>query len=591
MEAPRPGSELNERGGRVAVVAWSLAIAGAVIAAFLPALSAGFLLWDDDKNFLDHHAWRGLSLAHLRWMATTCHGGPYQPLAWLTLGVDHALFGMDPRGYHATNIVLHALGAVTFFLLAARLLPLASPSLAGRARLPCAAAAALLFALHPLRVESVAWITERRDVLSGIFLCASILSYLVHASREEGHRAAYVASLGLLLASLLAKASGIILPILLLLLDAWPLRRPIRRALVEKIPFALIAAPFAGIALWGQATQTGAMRSLGEHGILDRLAQAAYAAVFYPAKTLVPRNLIPIRELPSPFDPLEARFVICAIVVVATTLLLFRLRRSAPALWTAWAAYLVVLAPVSGLAGVGPQLVADRYAYLACMPFALLAAGTIFVNARGLALPFSLALVALLGTVTWRQSRYWHDTETLFTRTLSVHPGSYVAHDLVGRALAIRGLRREAAEHYRAAIEIAPAHPIPRNNLGLLLLEEGRVEDAIEQFRRALQGSPDYARARSHLGIALFRAGRVEEAEVELREGARRNPGDYGTRLNLGVLLVTGERFEEAATELEAALAIDPGSSEAHRLLGQVYARLGRPDLAAEHLRRSREAP
>jgi tetratricopeptide (TPR) repeat protein len=574
LEAARPGAELGAREGRAAIVGWSLAIAGAVFAAFLPALSAGFLYWDDDKNFLDHQAWRGLSLEHLRWMATTCHGGPYQPLAWLSLAVDHALFGMDPRGYHATNVALHALGAVVFFFLAARLLPLASPALAGRSRLTCAAVAALLFALHPLRVESVAWITERRDVLSGIFFCASIRAYLAHASREEGNRAAYLASLGLLLASLLAKASGIVMPAVLLLLDAWPLRRPIRRVLAEKIPFALIAAPFAGIAWWGQATQTGAMRSLEAHGILDRLAQASYAAAFYPAKTLFPRNLIPIRELPSPFDPFEPRFVACALLVVATTIVLHRLRRAFPAPWTAWAVYLVVLAPVSGLAGVGPQLVADRYAYLACMPFALLAAGAIFVHAGRFALPFSLVLAALLGALSWTQTRRWHDTETLFTYSLSVHPRSHVSHDLVGRMLAMRGRTSEAAEHYRTAIGIAPDHPIPRNNLGLLLLEEGRVDEAIEQFRGALAVSPDYAKARSHLGVALFRAGRVEEAEAELRDGVRRNPGDFATRLNLGVLLVTRERLEEAATELEAALAIDPGSAEARRLLAQVRARL-----------------
>ena len=591
MEEARPGSDLSRRGGRTASLAWSLAIAGAVVAAFLPALSAGFLYWDDDKNFLDHSAWRGLSLAHLRWMATTCHGGPYQPLSWLTLGVDHALYGMDPRGYHATNVLLHALGAVVFFLLAARLLPLASRSLAERARLPAAAAAALLWAIHPLRVESVAWITERRDVLSGLFFSASILAYLAHASSEEGSRRAYLLSLGLLLASLLAKASGVVMPLLLLVLDAWPLRRPMRRALAEKIPFAVLAAPFAWIAVWGQASQTGEMRSLGEQGVLARLAQSAYAAVFYAAKTVFPRHLIPIRELPSPFDPFAARFVVCAAVAVGTTLLLFRLRRSAPAAWTAWIAYLVVLAPVSGLAGVGPQLVADRYTYLACMPFALLAAGLLFVHAGRLARPAALAIVLLLGALTWTQTGRWHDTETLFGYTLGVHPNSYVAHDLVGRMLAMRGLEREAAEHYRAAIEIAPSRPIPRNNLGLLLLEEGRMEEAIEQFRRALQDSPDYAKARSHLGVALFRAGRVDEAERELREGTRRNPRDYGTRLNLGVLLATQQRFEEAAAELETALAIDPGATEPHKLLAQAYGKLGRPDLAAEHLRRSRAAP
>jgi Tfp pilus assembly protein PilF len=226
--------------------------------------------------------------------------------------------------------------------------------------------------------------------------------------------------------------------------------------------------------------------------------------------------------------------------------------------------------------GVGPQLVADRYAYLAGLPFALLAAGALFAHARAVALPVALAIGLALGAQTWRQTRRWQDTETLFEYTLTVHPRSYVAHDLVGRALAMRGAREEAAEHYRAAIEIAPDHPIPRNNLGLLRMEEDRLDEAIADFRGALERVPDYPQARSNLGIALFRAGRVEEGEAELREGVRRNPRDFGTRLNLGVLLVTRERFAEAAQELEAALAIEPGSTKAHALLAQVQGRLGR---------------
>jgi Flp pilus assembly protein TadD len=608
VEASGPGPELNadvegpadrvslssipaeDPGGRrtSGLVAWCVGTMAAVFAAFFPALSGTFLLWDDDRNFLDHDAWRGLSWDHLSWMATTCHGGPYQPLSWLSLGLDHALFGMDARGYHLTNVFLHAIGAVAFFFLALRLLPLAVPALGGRLARPSAAVAAGLFALHPLRVESVAWITERRDVLSGIFFVVTILGYLRHASNPKGDRSAYAVAIVCLLASLLAKASAIVVPFLLLLLDAWPLRRSLRRSVQSVLPFALVAAPFAVVAVWGQATQTGQMRSFGEHGLLERAAQAGYASVFYLLKSALPRNLIPIRELPEPFDPLEARFLVSSLLVAGTTAFLFWRRKSMPAPWTTWAAYLVILAPVSGIAGVGPQLVADRYSYLACMPVALLAAGALFARAPKFSVPVSTVAILVLGALTWRQARLWRDTETLFGRVLEIHPRSYVAHDVLGLALERRGDRLGASQHYAAAIQIAPAHPVPRNNLGRILLDEGRIDDAISEFRASLLARPDYAKGRSNLAVALARAGRLDEAESEFREGVRRNPGDYGTRFNFGVLLATRERFAAAAEELKIALTLEPESREAHRLLAGVYAKLGRADLAREHLDRSR---
>jgi Tfp pilus assembly protein PilF len=566
-------------------------IAAAVIGAFTPALHAGFVYWDDDKNFLDNARWRGLSLEHLRWMATTFHGGPYQPLSWLTLGIDHALWGMDPRGYHLTNVLLHAIGAVAFFRLALRLLPLCTPKLEGKTLTWASASSALLFAVHPLRVESVAWITERRDVLSGIFFTLSILAYLRSATDPEpsGRRGAYAASLACLLLCLLAKASGIVVPVVLLLLDRWPLRRPLQVALLGKIPFVLLAIPFAWLAWRGQASLSHEMPTLGEHGVAERLAQAAYSAVFYPVKTLLPVDLAPIYELPASLDPLAPRFLAAIVVAAAATALLFAMRRSIPAVWSAWASFLVIVAPVSGLVQVGPQLVADRYSYLACMPFALLAAGALFSRLRRAAPVASLAAVAVLGVLTWRQARLWQDTETLFRRALEVDAQSYIAHDVVGRMATMRGRKDEAAAHYRAAIAIAPGQPIPHNNLGLLLLEENKLDEAVGQFREALRARPDYLRARGNLGVALFSQGKVAEAETELREAVRGWPDDPGARVNLGNVLLVQDRPADAAQQYEAALALQARSVEAHQGLAQAYSKLGRAELAAEHLRRALE--
>jgi len=553
-------------------------VVAAVLAAFYPALSAGFLYWDDDRNFLDHEAWRGLSLGHLKWMATTFHNGHYQPLSWLTLAIDHDMWGMDARGYHVTNVLLHAVGAVAFYFLGLNLLPLCVPRLTGRRLGWAAVSAALLFGVHPLRVESVAWITERRDVLSGIFFTLSILAYVrfAAASEKRDRRGAFAASLLFMLLCLLAKAWGIVIPGVLLLLDRWPLRRPIRASLVEKIPFALLALLFAGLAFWAQASQAQAMLTLGRHGILGRIAQGAYSAVFYPAKTLVPIRLSPIYELPAVLDPFEPRFLGAAAVALAVTALTFARRRSIPAVWTAWATFLVIVAPVSGVAQSGPQLVADRYSYLACMPFALLAAGWVFTRLPGIASALTVAIVTVLGLLTWRQSRWWRDTETLFRHALEVDERSYTAHDIVAGMLLMRGRRDEAEAHCRAAIAIAPGEPIPRTNLGLILIEKGRLDEAAEEFRAVLRARPDFPRGRVNLAVVLFRQGRLAEAEIELREAVRRTPDDPAALVTLGGILLAEDRPAEAARQFEAALAVQPGSPDARAGLARANAKLGR---------------
>jgi Tfp pilus assembly protein PilF len=553
------------------------AIVGLVLLAFSPAFSAGFLYWDDDKNFFENTLWRGLSADHLRWMATTFRGGPYQPLSWLSLAIDHAFFGMAPRGYHAVNVALHAGTAVAFYFLARKLL----------IREAAALAAALFFAVHPLRAESVAWITERRDVLSGLFYVLSVLAY-VHVDPEDRSRRRRILlalSLVSFLLGLLSKASGMTLPLVLLLLDRWLLRREGRAVWFEKAPFALLALVFAALAWLGQASVPHELRGLGEHGISERIAQAAYAAVFYPAKTFVPARLSPIYDLPAPFDWTSGRFLGASVVAAVATAGAFLARRSLPAAWTAWAAFLVILAPVSGLVQAGPQLVADRYSYLSCMPFALLAAGALFAALPRGAPAAALAVVAALGVLTWEQTRLWRDTETLFTHALELDPESPIAHDVVGRMLAMRGETEKAAEHYRRSIELAPDRAVPHNNLGLLLLQQGRVDDAIVEFRAALRAQDDSARARTNLGAALLRRGDLAEAERVLREVAAGKPRDPGARTNLAQVLIAENRLDEAIVELNAALAASPNLAEAHEGLAQVYAKLGRASLAEEHRR------
>src|SRR5438132_1663694 len=360
-----------------------LLVALFTLTAFLPTLQNQFV-WDDDKNFLDNPRYRGLGWAHLRWMFTAFHQGHYIPLTWVTFGMDHLLWGMKPVGYHLTNLLLHAANAVLFFSLVRRILTLALPSAAERdhALAVSAGFAALVFAIHPLRVESVAWVTERRDVLSGLFYLLTILEYLRACEPEKRGHWWYWLSVVTFVCALLSKSMAASLPVVLLILDVYPLRRlggaigwwsePARRVYVEKIPFVLLAAAASAIAFMAQfSAQTAA--SLAQLSVLGRLAVSAYGLSFYLGKLVVPVNLSPLYELPPTVHPGALPFILSYGLVLAITALVLVLRRRVPGLLATWLAYIVVLLPVLGIFQIGLQIAADRYTYLAGLGWAILA--------------------------------------------------------------------------------------------------------------------------------------------------------------------------------------------------------------------------
>lgn len=354
------------------------------VATFLPALQNGFIDWDDYETLLNNPHYRGVGWTELRWMFTTFHMGHYQPLSWMTFGLDYLLWGMEPFGYHLTNLLLHAANAVLFYFVAVRLLGLAlsGPNAPREFPLQVAAGfAALLFSIHPLRVESVAWATERRDVLSGLFFLGTILCYLRTVTFQTSNRSRpwwMTASVLIYGFSLLSKASGVTLPLILLLLDVYPLGRvgggpgrwfgpEARRVYWEKLPFLLLALG-AGVSASIAQYQAGAMIPLDKYGVLPRLAQAFFGVVFYLWKTMMPVGLSPLYELPAHLNPWDWRFLLAGVVVLVVSTTLFVARRRWPAGLASWLWYIVILAPVLGIAQSGQQMVADRYSYLSCLP-------------------------------------------------------------------------------------------------------------------------------------------------------------------------------------------------------------------------------
>lgn len=464
---------------------------------FLPALSAGWVSWDDPGNFLDHTAWRGLGGAELSWMWTQAHMGHYTPLTWMTLAVDHAVWGMDPRGYHLTNVVLHALSAGVFFLVLERVLRRASNDL--RLLTGAAAIAALLYGIHPLRVESVAWITERRDVLSMLLFQGCLYAWVRYVEAED--RRWFVAALALHALSLSAKAHAMTLPVVLLVLDFWPFRRQGWVKLVaEKVPFAGLAALFAGLAIWAQS-EGGALVSGDTISWGQRLEMAIYGAAFYPAKVLWPADLSPLYE----WDGAELHTGRNLVVLLGVTALGAALWKKTPAPLVAWVLYLVILSPVSGIAQSGPQLAADRYSYFSCLPFAALAGLGLLQVRRRSALLAGIPLLIFLGQATWTQTKVWTDSFTLWGTALRLDPDNEILMSQLAEAYIRSGNNLAAIPLLEDALEAGPPRPPTLMLYAGALGNLQRFPLAIEVWSSIPPDAPEYAEAQEFIGIARQR--------------------------------------------------------------------------------------
>ncbi len=608
------------------------------VAALVRALAGEFQQWDDVALLVENPRFRGLGGAQLYWMFTTHLMGHYMPVTWITYGLDYLVWGLDPFGFHLTNIAVHAANVGLLYVLARRLLDLAwRPRVMDQASLHVGAAfAALAFGLHPLRVESVAWITERRDVLCGFFYLLAVLLYLRYATAEPGTRARrleYGTAVGCFVLALLSKSMAVTLPAALLILDAYPLRRlhvqtsreafaQAGRLLREKAPFLVAAVAVsvaAFLALWSGASATPWQRL----GLLERLALSAYSVAFYLWKTILPTGLSPLYALILPVHALEWRFVASAVCVLSITLIALALRTRCPAFLTVWMAYLAMLTPVAGLFHNGHQIAADRYTYLPSIGWALLVGGLVGIAwstmrdarawrrhvGRAGVLAASVVVVAL-GVATWHQTAIWLNDETLWRQASRLDPRSPVAAENLGAALRMRGRLAEGIEQSRRAIALRPAYAEAYFNLalakreqgdpaaaeldlrraisirptfsrahaalGALLDAQGRGDEALQHFRSALASDPESAFAHNDLGVALARSGRLEEAIDHFSEAVRIDPNYAHAQNNLGLALVNSNRLPEAAAHFRAALRAQPDFADAARNLAETLRHLNR---------------
>ncbi len=607
----------DERLARVAVMVITIA----VLAAFSGSLGNQLVDWDDEQLLVTNDAYQGLGWSNLRWMFTTAFGGHYQPLTWLSYAIETRLWGVNAAGFHFVNILFHLATAIAFFFVARRLLRAAIAGGDGCDPVSTdvgALCAALFFAVHPLRVESVVWATERRDVLSGCLLMLSVLFYLravqgnaikcaiavtivpsTPPQSRGSELSAFVASLTCYVASLLSKATGMTLPVVLLLMDRYPLRRfglprnssatvgARGRVVLEKSIFAAPALTVAIVAAWAQR-KAGAMWGLDDHPLSLRIAQAFYGIVFYPWKTVWPVSLVPLYEQNPQASPFGPPFVTAALVVVTITGVLCFARRRWPALLAAWAVYIVLVSPMLGLAQSGPQLVADRYSYTSCMPLAVVVGGFVAIlwarASASRASRFAVLLVILscaTGLILWSRSQtaIWKDSYTLWTTTLDRRPDTPIAHANLAVILNQRGEFERARDHALASLERLPGNRTGHLALARAAMELSDLETAERHLRIGIEigetvGKRDPAVMVS-LATVLTRLERYDEAESVYRAIVTLEPSVAEWHFAFAGFLASRDRFEDAKTELTEVSRIDPRRADACLRLGVVLEHLG----------------
>jgi tetratricopeptide (TPR) repeat protein len=568
----------------------------ATFAAFSPCLSNGFV-YDDDKNIVANFDYRGLGGEQFRWMFTTFRMGHYQPLAWLSLAVDHAVWGMNPTGYHLTNLLLHLANTALVFLLVIRLARRARRDAAwGEGENPvylAAALATLLFAVHPLRVESVAWVTERRDVLSSFFLLLTLLFYFraQTASDADGKRGWLAAAMTAFVLSLLSRAMGVTLPLLLFVIDWHPLRRwgreaqtgePFRRIVIEKLLFCIPAIPAVILAPIAQRS-VGAAIAWDLHGPVARAFQACFGLVFYLVKTVFPAGLSPLYFLELPLDIGRWPIAVSAILVIVAIASVVMLRRHR---WLVAAAvcYGVVLSPVLGFGQSGRQLTADRYSYLPAIVVAVLMTAGLARLLRGrgrtsaarIVVAATLAVGLGLGARTWRLCVAWRTQESLWRYAVEHGEANHLAHYNLACALAANDQPDEAVPHFERALALRPDHVKSQYNLGNALSELNRLEDSAAAYRRALVLDPTQGRHHYELGRVCLAMGREDEAMAAFDRAISLLPDDPRPRVNLGVLLNRRGRIEEAVAAYRGAIRLRPGHRDAHYNMAIALERLNR---------------
>jgi tetratricopeptide (TPR) repeat protein len=608
---------LPPRKGLVAVMCALLALV--TFAVYWRVQYNNFINYDDNVYITENgRVLDGLSWPDVKWAFTAGLPGYLHPLTWLTHQLDYQLYANWAGGHHLTSVAIHVANSVLLLLFLWR-----TTQCLWRSTFVAA-----VFALHPLHVESVAWIAERKDVLCGLFFFLTLHAYVSYA-KERAPRY-YTLALLFFIAGLLSKPMIVTLPFVLLLIDIWPLgrlklgeskRNDTRSSIVpglilEKIPFLLVAIVWSVITL-SVAKQTSGLARIETLGFGTRIANAVVSCAIYVYKTFWPQNLAVL----YPYSPLSWLTVLGAIaLLVLISVICIKRYSSFPVLLVGWLWFMGMLIPVSGLFQIGAQAYADRYTYLPqtglvfALTWAVSEVTKSWRHQRALLAGAAAMALSLLTWRTWDCISVWHDSESVWRNALAattdnctahvqlcdvllqkgrvdeaiaeaeialrIQPNSAEAHVNLALALSKKGDMEKALLHFERALEIKPNRPKLHYNIATILAEEGRLDEAISQYEQELQIQPEFAQAHNNLGSALLRKGRLDDALLHFEKAIAANPRLPKVYYNAAVVLVQKGRSREAVDLLQKTLQLDPGNTEARIELGVAWSQTGRMDLA-----------
>lgn len=557
---------------------------------YIPALWNGFINWDDDAYVYENPYIKSFDFNFIKWTFSSVYFNNWHPLTMISYALDYAVWGLNPFGYHLTNVILHALNTSLVFVLAVRLIErgIMLPTPNSRLR-PIIAAfiTALLFGVHPLHVESVAWISERKDVISSFFFLSSLLAYLKYTSSVDSQkRLFYCLCLISFTFALMSKPMAVTLPLVLLILDSCPLKG-IRTSsvLLEKVPFLFLGIVSSMITIWAQYTG-GALQTFETHPFTDRVFIAIKAYAFYLAKMVMPTNLAPFYPYPNRITFFSLEFLGSSILLITFTLLAALSLKRNRLFFAIWSYYVVTLIPVIGIIQVGKHAAADRYTYLPSIgPFLLAGVGFSLLLERYskkiFAIVIALLLIAgILINKTWNQMAVWHDSITLWSHQIKLFPETTIAYHNIGNAYRDKGNYQQAIMNYNRAIELDPQYADAYTGRGVVSAATGNYRQAIMDYSTAIELNPQNVIALNNRGIAYGSLGGPQQALRDFSRAVELNDKYAEAYNNKGIAYSSLGNYKLAIIEYERAIELNPQFAEAYYNSGTAYFQSGEAELS-----------
>jgi tetratricopeptide (TPR) repeat protein len=589
---------------KYAVIFVCVLLAAVTLAAYWPGFYNDFVNYDDPVYVTENiHVNTGLTRENIVWAFTCGYAENWHPLTWLSHMLDCQLFGQNPRWHHFTSLLLHIANTLLLFIV----LKKTTPPLTGAGL--CSFFVAAVFALHPLHVQSVAWVAERKDVLSTVFWLLAMYTYADYAQRGGAGR--YIVTLLLFALGLMAKPMLVTLPLIMLLMDYWPLARlelkenssegydiknngtkvrTISYLLLEKVPFFVLAMISSLITFIVQQ-KGGAVASVDKLSLASRLCNTPVAYVVYIAKTFLPTGLIAYYPHPRTLPSWQVAGAVLLLVAVSAVILLV----NRPYLIFGWLWYIVTLLPVIGLVQVGSQARADRYMYIPMIGLLIMLAwATRDLTARWrfrkiILVPLvCFCLLALMVCVRLNVG-YWHDSFTLFSHALEIEPDNHIAHLNLGNTLLTQENTKEAIEHYQEAIRLDGNFTMAHFNLGIAFFQNNQFDKAVEQYNTVLRLNKNYSRVHFYLANALVKTGKPDEAIEHYNIALQNKPDDIEVLNNLALALSDKSRIDDSVRLYKRALELNNDSANIHYNLGNALKKQGRFEEAVQHYEKAIE--